>query len=687
MAMKAFYMFLLQLLFAGALSLNFSFTHNGFLKANLSLYGDSYVTPDGILTITNDSTKIQGHAFYPLPIQMKESSDAIINSSALAFSTTFVFSIKPKYPGLGGHGFSFVLFNTKEPKGSLGNQFLGLPFNSSITKPSTCFLAVEFDTVQNYEFGDLNDNHVGIDICSLTSSGSQAAAYYLDDATNNNISIILKNGDTIQAWIEYYYNSQEKMQLNVTISPLGVQKPKKPLISLPVDLSTIIGEFMYVGFSASTGVLAEAHDILGWSFRTGGTAQDLALSQLPSFDQRPKQAMRHMKGFVIGITTTTLVLAVFAVYGAINILRRVNPMNETLEDWEMEYGTRRFRYSELHSATKGFVEESVIGTGGFGKVYKGVISSSGLEVAIKKVAHDSRQGMREFVAEITSMGHLRHRNLVQLHGWCRRQDELLLVYDYVPNGSLDNLLYNTQLIVLTWDQRHNILVGIAQGLLYLHEECNQLILHRDVKPSNVLIDEDLNPKLGDFGLARIYEHGIYPQTTHIVGTLGYLAPELTKTGRATAATDVYGYGALMLEVVCGRRPIEPQCVAEEVVLVDWVRELHFQGEINRAVHPSMVGKNNVYEIELMLNLGLLCTHAQPEYRPSMRRVVEVLVGDSELPTFPPDLNIEPADHGVIAVFDVGTHQNTSLDRATSSKSSSFSDFHKISPKHASRITF
>ncbi|XP_030941610.1 L-type lectin-domain containing receptor kinase IV.2-like [Quercus lobata] len=235
--------------------------------------------------------------------------------------------------------------------------------------------------------------------------------------------------------------------------------------------------------------------------------------------------------------------------GAFHVLHKIRNVNEILEEWEIKYGAHRFRYSELFFATRGFAERNLIGSGGFGKVYRGMIPSTGLEVAIKRVAQDSSQGMKEFVAEITSMGRLRHRNLVQLYGWCQRQDELLLVYDYVPCGSLDKLLFENdrqKKKILTWEKRYKILNGVAQALLYLHEECDQKVVHRDVKPSNVLIDANLYARLGDFGLARIYEHGNNSQTTHIVGTLGYMAPELTRTGKATTSTDVYGYGILML---------------------------------------------------------------------------------------------------------------------------------------------
>jgi serine/threonine protein kinase len=194
--------------------------------------------------------------------------------------------------------------------------------------------------------------------------------------------------------------------------------------------------------------------------------------------------------------------------GVAHLIHRIKNGEEYLEDWD---GARRFKYSDLVAATQGFGEANLVGSGGFGKVYKGIVQSTGLEVAIKKVSHESNQGMREFVAEITSVGRLRHRNLVQLHGWCRRKDDLLFVYDYVPNGSLDNLLHSSQRRkILTWDQRYKILNGVSQAL-YLHEECDHMIVHRDVKPSNVLIYADLEAKLGDFGLARTYLHGAQSQ--------------------------------------------------------------------------------------------------------------------------------------------------------------------------------
>jgi serine/threonine protein kinase len=209
-----------------------------------------------------------------------------------------------------------------------------------------------------------------------------------------------------------------------------------------------------------------------------------------------------------------------------------------------------------------------LGTGGFGSVYRGILPTSKIEIVVKKVSLESRQGMKQFVAEIVCISRLRHRNLVPLLGYCRRKGELLLVYDYMPNGSLDKYLFDQPKVTLSWSQRFRIIIGVASGLFYLHEEWEQVVIHRDVKASNVLLDGELNARLGDFGLARLYDHGTDPQTTHLVGTLGYLAPEHCRSGKATPSTDVYAFGAFLLEVACGKRPIEPLGDTDDVLLLD-----------------------------------------------------------------------------------------------------------------------
>ncbi|GAY69598.1 hypothetical protein CUMW_289500, partial [Citrus unshiu] len=177
------------------------------------------------------------------------------------------------------------------------------------------------------------------------------------------------------------------------------------------------------------------------------------------------------------------------------------------------------------------------------------------------------------------------------------------------------------------------------GLLYLHEDWEQVVLHRDIKPANVLLDADLNGKLGDFGLARLYDHDTIPQTTKLVGTFGYMDPELMRTGKASTSTDVYAFGVFMLEVASGRRPVEQQGSMETVNLVDWVCDYWKKGAILDASDSRLEGTYEEKQMELVLKLGLFCSHPKPEARPNMRQVMQYLDGDATLPDIPPDSTV------------------------------------------------
>ncbi|KAG2324723.1 hypothetical protein Bca52824_007451 [Brassica carinata] len=197
-----------------------------------------------------------------------------------------------------------------------------------------------------------------------------------------------------------------------------------------------------------------------------------------------------------------------------------------------QYGPHRFAYKELYNATNGFKEKQLLGRGGFGQVYKGTLPGSDAEIAVKRTSHDSRHGMREFLAEISTIGRLRHPNLVRLLGYFRHKEHLYLVYDFMPNGSLDKYLYrnNENQERLTWETRFKIIKNVASALLYLHQEWVQVIIHRDIKPANVLLDHEMNARLGDFGLAKMYDQGFDPQTSKVAGTFGEQVELVLKLG-------------------------------------------------------------------------------------------------------------------------------------------------------------
>ncbi|PKI34116.1 hypothetical protein CRG98_045471 [Punica granatum] len=551
-----------------------------------------------------------GHAFYPNSFQMFDS----VRPNVSSFSTYFVFAIKPRVSGQGGYGIAFTVAPKTKFPGAQAEHYLGL-FNPTTDKEtSNHMLVIEFDTVNGYGGGlDREGNHVGININGMDSIATEPAAYYIND-TNVKDDMKLESGDPIQAWVEY--DAKSKL-VHVTISPIDVEKPLKPLLSATRDLDDVFLENMYVGFSASTGSTRSFHYVLGWSFRLNGSAPslDLARLPLPPNDSGPSSSYRpQIIALIASLCVITVCLLGILIF--FTIKRKIRKRRQGLEDWELDC-PHRFQYKDLHTATKGFKESEKIGSGGFGSVYRGVLPANRGEVAVKKIVarKDSIQGMREFVAEVESLGRLRHKNLVNLQGWCKHKNELLLVYDYIPYGSLHSLLFNRQDgFVLSWDHRFNILKGIASGLLYLHEEWEQVVIHRDVKSSNVLIDADMNPRLGDFGLARLYDHGQDSHTTNVVGTIGYIAPELARTGKASASSDVFAYGVMLLEVVTRRHPIG----SGPFILVDWVMECHELGRILDVVDQMLNSIYVVEEMQLVLLLGLLCSHPKPESRPTMR---------------------------------------------------------------------
>ncbi|KAK3406946.1 hypothetical protein EUGRSUZ_K03072 [Eucalyptus grandis] len=595
------------------------FTYNGFRSANLSLDGLAELTGNGLLKLTNGTEEKETYAFYPDPITFKNSSNGTVPS----FSTTFVFAIIPGYPAFGNPGFTFVIAPRRVFPGARPDHFFGLFNETNDGNATNHIFAVEFDTIQNNEIYDINDNHVGIDVNGLISLNSSPAGY-----TENNIpgfrNLSLISGKAMQVWVDYH---GVQKQIRVTLAPVNVEKPNTPLLSLSFNLSPIFKETMYVGFSSSTGTPLTSHYILGWSFKVNGQAHRLDLSQLPRLPHmKKKQKSIFLTAGLPFICLFFLSILVFAMAYAI---RKRRKFAEVLEDWEHDYSPHRFKYKDIYVATKGFRDQELLGAGGFGRVYRGVLPTSKTEIAVKRISHESRQGMRQFIAEIISIGRLRHRNIVTLLGYCRRKGELLLVYDYMPNGSLDKYLYNQPRVTLSWSQRFRVIKGVAHGLSYLHEGWEQVVIHRDIKASNVLLDSELNGRLGDFGLARLYDHGTDPQTTHLVGTIGYLAPENTRTGKATTSTDVFAFGAFLLEVASGRRPIEAR-EEEDVILVDWVFSCWDKGDILEARDPNLGTDFVAKEVELVLQLGLLCSQSQPTARPRMRQVVQYLEGELAL---------------------------------------------------------
>ncbi|CAA6658035.1 unnamed protein product [Spirodela intermedia] len=300
-----------------------------------------------------------------------------------------------------------------------------------------------------------------------------------------------------------------------------------------------------------------------------------------------------------------------------------------------------FSYAELRDATGDFNAENKLGEGGFGPVYKGKLPD-GRTVAVKQLSVTSHQGKRQFLAEISIISAVQHRNLVKLLGCCFEKEKRLLVYEYLENNSLDRALFAGGGLQLDWAVRYEICVGMARGLAYLHEESRLRIVHRDVKPSNVLLDGHLNPKISDFGLAKLYDEKMTHITTRIAGTIGYLAPEYAMTGHLTEKVDVFAFGVVVLEILSGR----PNAVLDEhgnrVYLLEWVwnlRESESESVLDM-MDPSLSWYNEE-EAARLVAVALLCTQAPPVLRPAMSRVVAMLAGTPRWTMSP----ISPATSG------------------------------------------
>jgi serine/threonine protein kinase len=604
------------------------FVYSGFTGANLTMDGMATVTPAGLLELTNGTLQLKGHAFHPTPLRFRDGGGA---GTVRSFSASFVFGILSAYPDMSAHGIVFVVSPTTDFSTALASQYLGLVNVTSNGDERNRMFAVELDTLQQDEFRDINDNHVGVDINSLISLNSSDAGYYDDDGSFKNLSLI--SHEEMRAWVDY---DAVSTRINVTLAPLSSAKPAKPLISAIYNLSSVLTDTAYAGFSSATGSFDSRHYVLGFSFAMDVPSPAIDTSKLPKLPREGPKARPKVLEIVLPIASAAVVFCLGTVI--ILLMRRRTKYSELREDWEVEFGPHRFPYKDLHRATEGFRNKNLLGVGGFGRVYKGVLPVSRLDVAVKRVSHNSSQGVKEFIAEVVSLGRLQHRNLVQLLGYCRRKGELFLVYDYMSNGSLDKYLYdqnNRRPTTLSWPQRFKIIKDIASSLLYLHEEWEKVVVHRDIKASNVLLDSGMNGRLGDFGLARLYNHGTDPQSTHVVGTIGYLAPELARTSKATPLTDVFAFGTFILEVTCGRRPIFQDASDNHVMLVDWVLQHWRLGTLVDAVDANLRGDFIVSETCQVLELGLMCSHPFVNARPSMRQVVQYLSKEVPLPELLP----------------------------------------------------
>ncbi|KAI3778827.1 hypothetical protein L2E82_08212 [Cichorium intybus] len=361
-----------------------------------------------------------------------------------------------------------------------------------------------------------------------------------------------------------------------------------------------------------------------------------AISATPNFiptvsNNPPSTSKKNNIVLIVGILVLILVVS-FLTLLALYILRRRRKRKENDDNYDEEFlgiDTKpyTFSYGDLRDATDDFSPANKLGEGGFGPVYKGTLED-GRVIAVKQLSIASHQGKSQFVAEIATISAVQHRNLVKLYGCCIDGVKRLLVYEYLENKSLDQALFGSSKLWLTWPTRFEICMGLARGLSYLHEESRIRIIHRDVKSSNVLLDSDLSPKISDFGLAKLYDDKQTHMSTRVAGTFGYLAPEYAMRGHLTEKADVFGFGVVALEIISGRPNSDSNLEDDKIYLLEWAWNLH---EASREIElvDEELSEFDKNEVKRVIKVALLCTQTSPTQRPSMSRVVAMISGDIE----------------------------------------------------------
>eukprot|EP00253_Pinus_taeda_P012391 PITA_12391 len=299
------------------------------------------------------------------------------------------------------------------------------------------------------------------------------------------------------------------------------------------------------------------------------------------------------------------------------------------------FGQVFFDYKLLRDSTGNFDRTNMLGKGGFGEVYKGTIPG-GRDIAVKKLngRHENTQAEEDFLTEVKLLTNVRHRNLVRLLGCCAQGQERLLVYEFMSNNSLHNHLFGEIRSPLSWANRLNIIVGVARGLAYLHEDSNVRIIHRDIKCGNILLDERFHPKIADFGLARFFPEDQTHVSTRVGGTIGYTAPEYAVHGQLTEKADVYSYGIVVLEIVSGRKCIDPKLPAPMSLLLQWVWNQYKHDRVLDIVDPTLEGRYPKEQVLSVITVALLCTQGSWGLRPAMSQVGLMLTKNSEIPAPP-----------------------------------------------------
>lgn len=531
-----------------------------------------------------------------------------------------------------GAGLAFFLapLHYTSPPNSGGAE-LGL-FNTTtkLAMSKNHIVAVVFDTFTNSKVGPLMPQ-VGIkknSVHSVVSADWDAYSHA---------------GETANVWITYNATTNN-LSVFWTYDKNPVFKGKSSL-SCPIDLKEVLSKRVTIGFSGTTCSKLKQHVIRSWDFQSNSDSLEVSCSRIRRFRTR-------FAAFVVGCSLSLIILVGIISWFVLKRRRNRNHRHGNDADSDSSISTnlergalpRKFSYLELVAGTKGFANDRRLGQGGSGQVYEGSLRGLGRPVAVKRIFTESKHSESLFINEVKIISRLIHRNLVQFIGWCHEQGEFLLVYEYMPNGSLDNHLFGHG-ETLPWNARYKIALGLASALHYLHEDAEKYcVLHRDIKSANVLLDTDFSTKLGDFGVAELVDPRSRTHTTGVVGTYGYLAPEYANEGRASKESDMFSFGVVALEIACGRRTFHDG--EYHVSLVTWVWELYLAGDILQAADERLSMSFSEDEMRCLLIVGLWCTNPNYRERPKAGQVIKVLQLEVALPELPPDMH-DPVLHPLL----------------------------------------
>ncbi|XP_026406828.1 probable LRR receptor-like serine/threonine-protein kinase At5g45780 [Papaver somniferum] len=408
---------------------------------------------------------------------------------------------------------------------------------------------------------------------------------------------------------------------------------------IPQSVANLAGlSFLDLSFNNLSGpapvILAKGYSVAGNSLLCASSLPQTCMNILKpvrenNLSQKASGQHRWLVPVIIGIGCLFVVSLVMIISWIYWIRWRVPFASYVQQDYEFGMGhLKRFSFRELRRATNNFSPKNILGRGGFGVVYKGCLRNKTL-VAVKRLKDPNFTGEVQFQTEVEMIGLALHRNLLRLYGFCMTSNERLLVYPYMPNGSVADRLRDPchDKPSLDWSRRMHIALGAARGLFYLHEQCNPKIIHRDVKAANILLDESFEAVVGDFGLAKLLDERDSHVTTAVRGTVGHIAPEYLSTGQSSEKTDVFGFGILLLELITGQKALDAgNGQVQKGMILDWVRTLHEEKRLEVLVDKDLNGSFDSVMLETIVDVSLHCTLPHPNQRPKMSDVLKVLEG-------------------------------------------------------------